>query len=272
MKKMRFFWGLLMCYVPCVSAQILNFSASGNALNLPQGFINSLRVCAAYKQTVDDTDKGLTTRMQYEVLGYDSENKCRMAIQGSNNNGVKITQKCSLNKDLAAQYADTLERFMRKKYRPRKSREYDFILHDADYEAAVAIMENPRNCSFYREEIDNSAEIRRNLPDCTPAEQTEINANLQIQRQILGQYGEYCRIFYKVVELRENPYKENDFVSVEYPYECNFNDAQKDEFAEILAAGVIPAEEGLDFSAVQRFDSKEEIAFVIKNCEFKVSD
>ncbi|MBP1532240.1 MAG: hypothetical protein ILA52_01915, partial [Alphaproteobacteria bacterium] len=226
-----------------VQAQILNMAIDYQPLNLPQGFTESLANCKKFADTVRIAKDNIEVSTEYRILP--DGDRCRLLVEGQTNTLVHITQDCNLTTAEAKQYAHNLKVFALRKYSPFRDKER--ILHDQNYLSALQIMENRQLCQIKREKIDTTANIRQNLPSCTPSAEQEHNAGIIITRQITGEQNGMCQYKYTVLNNKPN---------AEYVFNCSWKPEQVQEYYTILETMVVPAEEGSDFSAVMRISAQ----------------
>ena len=245
------------------SAQILNMSLHFDKLNLSEEFLSNLELCRFFSYEDFKESQNVEVKTTYSVVGM-KDNLCRLMVEGETNTQIKIVQTCALPLDKAKEYATALRNFQAKKYSPLKDK--DIYLQDEDYLKAVAIMEDRNFCHVMRYDIDNTKQIRDNWVQCQPAQQSEVYINLEIIREILGNNNQGCGYMYslqKKTDVSNKPQYKFDF-------KCNFSDEQKEKYLQILQSNVMPMEEGLDFSSVMRISLKEEMEFIINNCEYLI--
>ena len=259
------------------SAQILSVDVYLDKLALPNGFTASLEKCQPFHAEKPLRRKDVAVNTVYTIDGM-QDGMCELHITGVTNTSVEIHQDCALPADVAKTYAHALQRFQDRKY----SQKWDayYIEKDADYQAALKIMSDPEYCNFYREEIDNTQEIRRNLPACTPTEQAEITSGLELSRQIIGLKDDLCVYKFSAqktdkvdhVLLKNVPPKTESYFSdtMLLAYTCAFTEAQAREYMLILESEIIPAEDDFDYAAVWHMSPKEELEFLRENCSAEV--
>lgn len=243
-----------------VKAQILGLGVNFEKLNLPEEFFRSLQNCQTYKYELPAEFENIKTKTIYSVVA--KQNKiCNLHVEGFTNTSVHITQDCDFTFAQAMQYADTLRRYQQKGYSPRWNG--DKINADADYQAAYKIMANPDICRFYRDAIDHTENIRQNLLSCKPAEQVENSGDIKILRQIKGTKEKLCEYSFTVLQN----FKENININRKtMTFSCLFDQEQSRRYLEILQSLVVEAEEGFDFSAIQRISVAEELNFILSHC------
>ena len=245
-------------------AQILNMSLHFDKLNIEEEFFHSLALCRFYTISEHKEHSNMEVDTTYTVVGL-KDNLCRMMVEGKTNTSVKIVQTCALPLDVAKEYAEALRKFQDKQYSPLHDKE--ILQQDKDYQKALAIMENRQFCQILRDEIDNTGNIRKNLPECRAAEQIEAFTNFEVVRKILGNTAQGCNYRYSIRKKADD----KGIVAYSFDFDCNWKKEQQDKYLRILQANVIPAEEGSDFSAVMRISPKEEIEFIFDNCDFKAN-
>ena len=255
------------------AAQILAIDVYVDKLVLPQGFTQSLEQCKPYHAERPLRRKDVAVNNIYTIDGM-KDGLCELHITGITNSSVEIHQDCSLPADVAKTYAHVLQRFQDKGYSQRWDEYY--VEKDADYQAALKIMSDPKYCSFLREEIDNTQNIRRNLLACKPAEQTEVVSGLEFSRQIIGLKGESCIYNFAVkktdkidhILLKKVPPATSSYFSdtMFLKYTCAFSEKQAEQYLHILESEIIPAEEDFDYAAVWHISPLEELEFLRDNC------
>ena len=251
----------LLCIITSAKAQILGIGVNFEKLNLPEEFLHSLQNCQTYKYEQPAAFENIKVNTIYNVITRDNGG-CRLRVEGFTNTSVHIIQYCDLTAEKAAEYANALRRYQHKNFSPRW--DGDKINSDEDYQAAYKIMADMSICRFHRDAIDNTALIRKNLPLCAPAEQTESSGNIKIRRQIIGTREEHCNYLFTVSQSsKEAPNSKT------MSFSCRFDKAQSQRYLQILQSLVIEAEEGYDFSAVQRVSVAEELNFILDNCRME---
>ncbi len=259
------------------NAQILSIDVYVDKLVLPKGFTESLEKCEPYHAERPLRRKDVAVNNIYTIDGI-KDDMCGLHITGITNSSVEIHQDCNLPADVAKTYAHVLQRFENKKYSQRWDEYY--IEKDEDYQAAVKIMSDPKYCSFYREEIDNTQDIRRNLAACTPTEQTETASGLELSRQIIGLKKDSCVYKFTVqktdkidhILLKNVPPADSSYFTdtMFLEYTCAFSEKQAEQYLHILESEVIPAEEDFDYAAIWHISPVEELEFLRNNCSAEI--
>lgn len=276
-KVFAIFWALPLC---SAHAQILNMGTNFEKLDLPEEFLQNLEKCTPYSGEKPYQRNAVKVNTTYQIIGL-KNNLCVVKIDGSTNTSVNIHQECHLPPQTAATYAQALRRYQSRGYSPRWDGEW--IEKNKDYQTALKIMSDTSLCRFYRDKIDYTQDIRDNLPNCQPSEQTETTAALKILRKIIGKDGDKCH--YQMTVQHANPQAEEPLVKnlsdndenavpkhLALTFDCSFDSEQIAHYLQILEALVIPAEEGFDYSAVQRVSQQEETDFVMNNCILNTSN
>ena len=262
-------------YVAAAGAQILNIEKLSPTLNLSADFLDALETCTDHKSERSAFSEGSETKITYEIEKKDN-NTCALQIVGQTDHYVHIEQNCLLPMEKAREYATTLRQFNAKRYSLFKD---TFAINkDENYIAAAAIMQNPDFCRFKRLEIDNTKEIRENLPACKRTKNEELVENAKISREIAGRDENFnCKYYYTLwrpeTQIEKKPFANvrNMFIpsnEMNFRYACSFNEVQKKEYLMLLESLVLPEEEGYNFTAVSTFSSKIELEFIIKHCEY----
>lgn len=249
---------LLFLYSGSVAAQILNLSAKGEWLPLDDDFLLNLADCIEDLRINSSDYNGVSTTNQY-VIKKITDEQCEFKVLSKSNTGLNITQNCIFTKSEAYDYANALYRFWQKGYNLKRKNTQ--MLKDEDYLAAEKILKNDKICQVHRDALDFTKEFRVNLASCRAFENEENRGNSHIIRRIKGYQNEKCDLLWQI-DVYE-PKK------IKLQYLCNLSDEQLQDYEAILQTDVIPAEDGLNFSAVERYTSDLEIKFIIQNCELK---
>ena len=261
MKKTPALVIIALCYPLMATAQILNLATRGDLASLPLEFFISLGSCENYEQSINTEDSGVSATTVYMVKKID-DNHCDLEVEAKTSIGVRIVQNCSFDKDKAYEYADALYQFQSKKYNTRRYMKQ--ALQDENYQKAADIMSNEKYCHFFRDEIDNTKELRQKLIDCEPIKNNETTGNLWLIREIIGKEDDKC-VFSFTIKRDAKDKKSTESEGVRYL--CNFDEAVKKEYLAVLESMVILAEKGYNFTAVQRFGTKDELQFIGEHCE-----
>ena len=274
MKKLFFILFASFCF-HSAQAQILNMSVNFEPLHLSDDFLRNLAECRVYADEQASELDGVKVKTAYMVEGL-KDGICRITVRGESNTDVIITQTCELSPQQASDYSSHLRKYQERHYSPRFDDKQ--IANDKDYQAALQIMTDRKLCRVIRSEMDPTKTIRRNLTTCSAAESVQILPNLQITRQIVKKEDELCLYDFQVIRanpetkelmriLNSKDVKElKKIVKIEFNFSCSFTEEQIAEYTDILQNQVVPEEEGLDFSAVQRPDYSEEMTFIMNNC------
>ena len=266
----------VLCF-KSAQAQILSINVEVDKFTLPDGFLTSLENCVPFHKERPLRRKDVVVNTIYTIDGLKGD-YCSLHITGITNSSVEIHQDCELPADVAKTYSHALHRFQNKGYSPRWDERY--IARDPDYKAALKIMSDPKYCRFYREEIDNTQNIRRNLAACMPTEQKEIASGLEFSREIIGIKGDSCIYKFTVqktdkidhILLKNIPPAESSYFSESMflEYTCAFSEKQAEQYLHILESEVIPAEEDFDYAAVWHVAPLEELEFLRDNCSAEI--
>lgn len=264
---------VLLLYSGQGRAQILDMSVDFSPLQLSDDFLQSLSDCTPYQGAKNASYKNLEVRTVYNIAGI-IDDKCVLKIDGYTNASVHITQTCSLTLDQAKEYSEALKNFQSKKYRPRFDQ--NNIAKDVDYKKAVRIMKNNKVCRFVRDEIDNTADIRKNLPDCISTESTENIMDSKVIRTINGFYDNKCHFSFKMWQPKPDTShiapqileKAPPIDDITYHYDCEWTPEQIQSYIHILETFALPEEEGYNFHVIERANPWEEINFIINNCKY----
>ncbi len=266
-----------ICLANTASAQILSVDVYVDKLVLPKGFLPSLEQCKPFHAERPLRRKDIAVNTVYTVDGM-QDGFCQLHITGVTNSSVEIHQDCALPADVAKTYAHILQRYVDKKYSMKWDHKY--IEKDEDYQAALKIMEDPKYCTFYRAEIDNTREIRKNMPACRPAEQKEIASGLEYTRQIVGLNKESCVYRFTAQKTDEldhvllknvPPVTVSDYSdTLRLSYTCAFNEEQAAQYVLILESEIVPEEEDIDFAAIRHVAPLEELEFLRNNCSVEM--
>jgi len=260
MKKIPAIVIITLCYPLMAAAQILNLATRGDLASLPLEFFLSLGSCENYEQAISTEDSGVSATTVYRVKKID-DNHCDLEVEAKTSIGVRIVQNCSFDKDKAYEYADSLYQFQSRKYNTRRFMEV--ALQDEDYQHAANIMSDEKYCHFFRDEIDNTKELREKLLSCEAVKNEETTGNLWIFREISGVKDDKCALSLTIRRVQKSGEKPEDGG---LKYFCNFDEAQKKEYLAVLESMIIPAEKGYNFTSVQRFGTKDELHFIGENC------
>ena len=276
MKKIGLVFLVLLLPNTCF-AQILNLLGTKEKLAVPVEFLVNMADCEPYETKVVSAPEGIKTETIYKVLGM-KKGKCDFQIEGLTNSVVHITQKCSLTLEQADKYAEAIYNFQNKEYSSYKLRKQ--IYEDTDYIAASEIMTDEKLCRFHRDAIDQTADWRQNLQTCSPFKDSSQLNSVAVTRQVIGLVNDKClfkvTFTQKLPDMKRRPEKFSlrvqhlidNFNEADYQYVCEFNDEIKNEYIKLLETMVIPAEDGFDFSAVQRFTMLPEMEFIAQNCTY----
>lgn len=266
----------LLLYSNSSRAQILNMSVNFAPLQLSEKFLQNLSECNIYAEEQSSELDGIKVKTSYMIGGL-KNGICSLTVVGESNTDVKITQTCSLTAEQARDYATHLRKYQIHKYSPRFDKQR--IPADKDYQAALQIMTNSNLCRIMRDKVDTTKDIRDNLGKCQKAQTLQILPDLQITRKIVGNEDNLCRYDFQVIrsnpDVRElikimnnkNANELKNIVKIQFYFSCSFDDSKVYEYLDILENQIVPEEEGLDFSAVQRPDYSEEMTFIMNNCE-----
>ena len=282
MNALKYLINLL--FLPCAlllwqpaQAQILTVGVDDSALSLPEGFLSSLEQCLPYNGEKPLRRDNVAANTLFLIDGM-QDGLCGLHITGITNSSVEIHQDCALPADVAKAYAHALQRFIDKNYSPRWHKQY--IKKDSNYQAALKIMSDTKYCKFYRKEIDNTENIRKNLPACRAAQQTEITSGMEISRQIIGLKNGLCEYRFTAQKTDEidhvmlknvPPTTQSKFSDDVYlSYTCALTEKQSEYYLLILESETVPAEEGYDYAAIWHISQREELDFLRENCVFKV--
>lgn len=274
--KVVFILCMVLLYQPA-HAQILTINVRPEKFTLPEGLLENLERCTPYHIERPLRHRDTVVNTVYTIDGL-QDGLCNLHITGVTNSSVEIHQDCAFPPDVAKTYAHVLQRFKDKEYSPQWDE--DFISNDPDYQAAIKIMSDPKYCGFYREEIDNTKNIRDNLRTCHPAEQNELGAGIEFQRRIIGLQEDKCEY---TLTIRKNDHvdhillkgapkaEKSDFTEhFNLSYECELDEKLAERYLLILESQVIPAEDDFDFAAIWHIAPLEELEFMKDHCKLKL--
>ena len=278
MRRLYFLISFLMIALPA-KAQILNIDKMAPTLELPAEFLDSLETCSEYNEIKSMTKDGIESKIRY-IVREDEDKKCFLLVVVDTDYYVHIEQACTLPRETAAEYADALRQYTRKKYSLVKD---TFALNkDKDYLKASEIMQNSDLCRFTRDEIDNTKELRRVLRDCKPIASEEKVQEGTIYRRIEGpDENSNCLYYFTLFVPKPDISKlrvksEADRKQLEklkdkqFTYRCSFDNDQRIEYTYLLRSLVLPEEEGYDFTSVSTFSHKIELAYILHHCEYVI--
>lgn len=276
-KKQAFILILFLLYVTVVNAQILNIEKLAPTLNLSDNFLNSLEKCTNHESEKSAFLDGADSRLSYKIEKKNN-NTCSLQVVADTDHYVHIEQNCIFPMNIVKEYAVALRRFNEKKYSLFKD---TFLINkDEDYQKATEIMQNLDFCRFKRSKIDNTKEIRENLPRCYRTKSEEFVENAIVTREIVGRDKDFNCGYHYTIWRPETTIEKKFFANVrnmfipsnemKFHYLCSFDTEQKKEYLLLLESLVLPEEEGENFTAVSNFSSKIELEFIINNCEYIV--
>jgi hypothetical protein len=220
---------------------------STQSVGFSDDFLEKLHTCQPSEEKIQNFD----TSFIYTINGLDSNRNCTVEYQAVHPS-MSVKTVCRFDADTLATFYEAQTNFRQKR---NNFPSFNALLKDEDGETINEIWNNPAYCTFSRTGFDPTAEIRKNLIDCT-ASKSEIKASRsELSSQIDGYKDGKCHYLFDLTDVAasaedaRNIWGDDDMQKmasslkdIHFSADCLFSSEEQQQYIDFLASTAMQAD------------------------------